>query len=98
MRPETSGETVRPADDASEADWAEWYFDHRNDPETEEELMPLPGSPMQLKYRRPGKDRMESTTVIVPENWYDMTTKERKDWAQGECNRVCPGATDVSLR
>jgi hypothetical protein len=95
----------RPADDAPDTEWAEYYFEHRNDPEEwgepihrERESVARPGDLMTLKYRRPGKNKMESTTVRVPSNWDDMTTEKRKEWAQAECNRVCPGATEVSLR
>lgn len=60
--------------------------------------MTVPDGFIWLKYRKPGVDRMQSTTVRKPDNWFDMSTAERRAWAESECERVCPGATEVSLR
>lgn len=51
-----------------------------------------------LKYRAPGVKRMRSTTVRKPAHWHEMRREERRAWAQAECERVCPGATEVALR
>ena len=51
-----------------------------------------------LKYRAPGVARMRSTTVRKPDDWQDMDTAARQAWAEAECERVCAGATEVSLR
>lgn len=60
--------------------------------------MGAPEGFLQLKYRAPGVAQMRSTTVRKPANWAAMDTRERKAWALAECERVCPGAKEVSLR
>lgn len=60
--------------------------------------MSVPDGYVQLAYRAPGVRQMRSTTVQKPRNWLSMSVKERKAWAQAECERVCAGATEVRLR
>lgn len=98
MRPET---ITRPTDDASDAEWADYYFAHQKDPDEwsdplETDRRNYVAEGIQLKYRAPD-GTMKRTTAIKPDDWNGMPTVERKKWAQEQCNRVCPGATEISL-